>query len=210
MTESSGGLVQVFARAPVPGQAKTRLIPALGAAGAARLHAAMVRDTLVTLVGHISCAVELWCAPDAGHPFFEGCAADFGVTLGSQHDGDLGARMHHALCDGLRRHPWVLLVGCDCPELQAADIQAAAAELQVGRDAVLGPAMDGGYYLVGLRRPMPALFDDMPWGSDRVMALTAARLAAAGADWRTVATRRDLDRPADLLHFPWLNPQATR
>ena len=210
MTVPSAGLVQVFARAPVSGQAKTRLIPALGEAGAARLHAALLRDTLAMLVGHVPCAVELWCAPDTGHPFFDACAADFGVTLRSQSDGDLGARMHHALCEGLARHPWVLLVGCDCPELQPEDIRAAAAELQAGRDAVLGPAVDGGYYLIGLSQPMPDLFDDMPWGSDRVMALTAGRLAAAGADWHAIATRRDLDRPEDLLHFPWLNPQATR
>jgi len=204
------GLVQVFARAPVPGQAKTRLIPALGADGAASLHAALVRDTLALLVGHVPCAVELWCAPDTAHPCFASCETDFGVALRTQADGDLGARMQHALCDGLSRHPWVLLVGCDCPELQPDDIHAAAAELQAGRDAVLGPAADGGYYLIGLSRPMPYLFDAMPWGSDRVMALTAGRLAAAGADWHAIATRRDLDRPADLLHFPWLNPQATR
>ena len=118
--------------------------------------------------------------------------------------------MHHALCDGLSRHPWVILIGCDCPELQPDDIQGAADELQAGRDAVLGPAVDGGYYLIGLRRPMPALFDAMPWGSDRVMALTAGRLDHARVDWCAISTRRDLDRPEDLLHFPWLNPQTKR
>lgn len=205
MTETSG-LIQVFAKAPVPGQAKTRLIPALGAAGAARLHAALVRDTLALLVGQVPYAVELWCAPDTRHAFFGVCATDFGVPLQAQLEGDLGARMHHALCDGLSRYPWVLLLGCDCPLLQVDDVIAAAMHLQNGSDAVLGPAVDGGYYLLGLRQAAPSLFDAMPWGGDQVMSLTAARLTAAELNWQTITRHRDLDRPEDLLHFPWLNP----
>lgn len=206
----SGAIVQVFARAPVPGQAKTRLIPVLGERGAARVQAALVRDTLAMLTSMGDCPVELWCAPDSDNPFFTGCRDDFAVSLHTQTEGDIGQRMHHALSHGLNRQPHVLLVGSDCPELSPDDIRTALDALRSGKDAVLGPAADGGYYLIGLRRPMPALFADMPWSTEAVRELTCERLAEAGADWSELPVRRDLDRPSDLLHFPWLNPQPAR
>ncbi len=197
-------LVQVFAKAPEPGRTKTRLIPLLGAEGAAALHARMARDTLQCLTAHPDLAVELWCHPHDHHPFFEDCRRRFDVPLFRQRGGELGARMDHALHHGLDRQPHALLVGTDCPGLRADDLLEAGRALQAGADAVLGPALDGGYYLIGLRRPRPRLFRDMPWGSARVLDLTRHRLRQAGLRWHELTPRADVDRPEDLRHYPHL------
>ncbi len=188
----------VFARAPVPGRAKTRLIPALGEAGAARLAARLAEQTLSRVRDWNLCPVELWCDPDRHHPFFALCRRRFGVALHDQQGPDLGARMHHALADALGRAQAAVLIGTDCTALQRADIQQAIAALADGRDAVLGPAEDGGYYLIGLRRPEPRLFERIGWGGDTVLAQTRHRLRALGLSWAELAARPDLDRPEDL------------
>lgn len=194
----------VFARAPLPGASKTRLIPALGADGAARLSARMLRRTLATARGQ---ATELWCAPDTAHPVFAECAAEFGVRLHTQQGTDLGQRMAHALAEAFGRARAGVLVGTDCPGLCAADLAEARAALATeggeGAEAVLGPAVDGGYYLIGLRRPAPELFADMPWGGPDVLAETRRRLRELGWRWHELAPRRDLDRPEDLAYAPW-------
>jgi rSAM/selenodomain-associated transferase 1 len=192
--------VAVFARAPVPGVAKTRLIPSLGAMGAARLQAAFIRRAVCTATEAALGPVSLWCTPDCADPVFTACRDDFGVELAPQRGPDLGARMLHAftvLCPG---QP-VLLIGTDCPALDVAALRAAAAALEAGDDAVLVPAEDGGYVLVGLARPVAALFDRIAWGSDRVMRESRERLRAAGLRWRELAPSWDVDRPEDLARL---------
>ncbi len=203
MALSSKGRLLVFARAPVPGQAKTRLVPRLGEEGAARLHRHLVEDTLGRL-GAADIPIELWCAPDIVHPFFAECRARFDVELRSQQGEGLGERMAHALKSVLAGHSWAVIIGTDCPELSTADLQQALAWLEAGSDAVLGPAVDGGYYLLALRRFSPHLFEGIAWGGDRVLAQTRGRLQALGWQWRELAERHDLDRPEDLGHFPHL------
>jgi uncharacterized protein len=190
----------VFARAPVPGEAKTRLIPRLGAAGAARLQAALIRRALRTATDAALGPVSLWCAPDCSHPVFAACRDELDVALAPQCGRDLGARMLHAftvLCPVQR----VLLIGTDCPALTVDALRAAAAALDEGDDAVFVPAEDGGYVLVGLARPIAVLFGDIAWGSDRVMAQTRDRLRAAGVHWRELAPSWDVDRPEDLTRL---------
>jgi rSAM/selenodomain-associated transferase 1 len=146
----------IMSKAPVPGQVKTRLIPLLGAAPAAGLYAGLVRDCLAMSTAAGLCPVELWCSPSAGHPFFRRCHADFPVRLYSQSPGDLGQRMSRALQSALCRARHVMLIGADCPALTAADLEEALQLLVRGTDAVLGPATDGGYYLIGMNRaPRP-------------------------------------------------------
>jgi rSAM/selenodomain-associated transferase 1 len=190
----------VFARAPEVGKAKTRLIPALGAEGAAALHAGLVERTLQTGCGH-DFDVQLWCHPDPQHPFFRYCADRFGVSLHCQQGGDLGERMALALASALTRHGHAVLIGTDCPTLEATGLADAFAALAGGADAVFGPAADGGYYLVGLQQPAPTLFAGVDWGSDRVLAQTQARARALGLDTRLLTTHGDLDTPADLQAF---------
>lgn len=187
----------VLAKAPVAGLAKTRLIPALGAAGAARLQRRLTRQTLATVQAAGLGPLTLWCAPDEQHRFFRALRRRCGVACRGQPAGDLGQRMLAAFCDAAAPGP-LLLVGTDCPPLRPAHLRAAAAALLQGNDAVFIPAEDGGYVLVGLRQPQPALFEQMTWSTDQVMAQTRRRAQALGLQWRELAPLWDLDLPADL------------
>jgi hypothetical protein len=182
----------------VPGRAKSRLAPLLGAEGAARLHARLVRRTLRTARDSGFRHIELCCAPHRKHPFFVQCARRFGVSLAAQGGGDLGRRMHRALARALREHGQAILIGSDCPALRPSDLRAAARALRAGADAVFAPAEDGGYPLVGVRRSSPRLFARVDWGSSQVMAQTRARLRQLGWRWTELRTLWDVDRPEDL------------
>ncbi|HMN72746.1 MAG TPA: TIGR04282 family arsenosugar biosynthesis glycosyltransferase [Rhodoblastus sp.] len=188
--------IAVMARAPERGRAKTRLIPALGAAGAAKLHAALVRHALGE-VARWGLPATLWCAPDTDHPFFAECALGFGVALRAQPVGDLGARMSAAFDSA---NGPLLLMGSDCPSIDATLLQACADALSRA-PAVFLPTADGGYGLVGLQRPVPELFTDMPWGADAVMALTRERLSRLAIAWEEPAEIWDVDTPGDLVRL---------
>jgi hypothetical protein len=189
--------VAVLAKAPIPGLAKTRLIPRLGADGAARLQAALTEHAVLTALAARLGPVTLWCTPDTRHAAFVALARRTGVGLRAQHGADLGARMAFAVAEHARRGP-VLLTGTDCPVLTAEHLRRAAAALGGGDGAVTLPAEDGGYVLIGLRAPHPELFRGIPWGGERVMVETRERLRALGLRWSEPATLWDLDRPADL------------
>jgi uncharacterized protein len=197
MAERHNTSVLVYARAPVAGDVKTRLIPLLGEHGAAALQRSLVERAL-TVAGEAGIGpVELWCAPDTSDEFFSVCRSRFGVTLHKQCDGDLGQRMLDSMEDALTRSRHVLLMGSDCPSLSAADLRDAARALREGHDAVFCPAEDGGYTLVGLSHAMPAVFDAMDWGSDTVMAETRQRLRNLGWRWHELPMHWDVDRPED-------------
>lgn len=193
--------VLVFAKAPVPGAAKTRLIPALGAGGAAALHERFVAWTLATAAAAATGPVELCCAPDASHPALLRLARAHGTALAEQGPGDLGDRMFAAFRRALAVAPAAILIGCDCPVLGPAHLRDAAAALAGGEDAVLVPAEDGGYVLIGLKRASARLFEHIRWGEPTVMAETRARLAALGWHWQELETLWDVDRPEDLARL---------
>jgi len=194
--------VMVFARAPTPGEAKTRLIPALGAAGAAALHRRLVMHCLRAATDAQLGPVELWCAPDAGDPFFRECERRIGVSLRSQGQGDLGARMQGAFEAALARASRAILVGSDIPALSAQYLRDAERALAGGDDVVIGPAEDGGYVLVGLSRCDSELFRGIPWGGSEALAETRRRIA--GLSWRSseLPVLWDVDRPEDLERLP--------
>lgn len=187
----------VFAKAPQPGAVKTRLIPLLGEAGAAALQARLVERTLATACAAGVGPVELYCAPRAEDPFFEYCGGRYAVSLASQADGDLGARMRDAFARVLSVARHAILIGTDCPALTVSHLQQAARALTGGNDAVLTPAEDGGYPLIGLNRCEDALFHDIEWGSAVVMAATRERLCRLRWSWRELETLWDVDRPED-------------
>ena len=191
----------VFAKAPVAGRAKTRLIPALGAAGAAALAARWLAHTLAAAVAAGFDQVELCLDPDTPDPASGALAAAHRVLLTAQGEGDLGARMDRALARVLRSHRQSLLIGTDAPALDAARLRDAAQALH-GVDAVWVPALDGGYVLVGLQRAQPALFQDIAWSTAQVMAQTRVRARAAGLTWIEREALPDIDEPADLIHLP--------
>lgn len=194
--------VAVMAKAPIAGYAKTRLIPMLGAGGAARLHRQLALRTLATACAAGLGPLTLWCAPDTRHRFF--CAAQnkFALELRAQAGNDLGARMAQVF-DARGGAP-VLLVGTDCPALEPAHLHAAARALRAGKDAAFVTTEDGGYFLIGLRKPVPELFVDIDWGTERVMAQTRHRLSALGLSWEEVAMLWDVDRPEDMSRWQLL------
>ena len=191
--------IAVFARAPLAGAAKTRLIAALGAVRAARLQRRLTLHALRVAQRAAIGRVTLWGAPDVSQRFFRAVQRRCGVNLRSQAGSDLGERM--AAVFAAQAGP-LLLIGSDCPALLPAHLVAAGNALldeePGGRDAVFIPADDGGYVLVGLRRPQPGLFAGIDWGSERVMAQTRQRLAALGLHWVELPGLWDVDRPADL------------
>jgi rSAM/selenodomain-associated transferase 1 len=197
--------VLVFARAPVAGTAKTRLIPLLGAEGAARAQAQLLRHSLATAAGAKPDRLQLWCAPDAAHPELRAAALRCGATLHAQQGRDLGERLAAAFATALAVSARAICIGSDCPALTVAHLREAAARLDEDCDAVLAPAEDGGYALIGLRRDEPRLFAGIDWGSERVLAQTRTRLRDCGLRWHELATLWDVDRPAD-----WLRLQRSR
>jgi rSAM/selenodomain-associated transferase 1 len=154
-----------------------------------------VRTALAAGVG----PVTLWCAPDVDDPAFAACAADRQVQLRVQPEGDLGARMLAAIVADQR----TLVVGTDCPALDVARLQQAAAALAT-HDAVLIPAEDGGYVLIGLARPEPAVFAGVEWGSAAVAAQTLARMRATGLSLCEFRPLWDVDRSEDLARLAGL------
>ncbi|MEQ1686041.1 MAG: TIGR04282 family arsenosugar biosynthesis glycosyltransferase [Burkholderiaceae bacterium] len=193
--------VIVMAKAPVAGYAKTRLIPTLGAEGAAALAERLLRHAVSQARAAGLGPVELCCAPDHHHAAFASLHAVPDLVLSDQGDGDLGARMAHAFERRLADGHKVLMIGTDAPALDAVVLQRAAEAL--GRtDAVFVPALDGGYALIGLRRPAPSLFSAMTWSTATVMAHTRERLAAAGLRHTELPPLADIDEAADLVHLP--------
>jgi len=194
--------VIVFARAPEPGKVKTRLIPALGEAGAAALHRRLVMHSLRAATDARLGPVELWCAPDASDPFFLERERRLGLSLNSQGEGDLGARMRCAFEAVLTRASRAILVGSDIPVLSAQYLRDAERALSGGDDVVIGPAEDGGYVLIGLSRCDAELFREIPWGGPEVLAETRRRIAALRWRLSELPTLWDLDRLEDLERLP--------
>ena len=179
--------IVIFAKQPVPGRVKTRLIPALGPEGAARLASELLEWALEEALA-TGLPVELCGDPDAA------LWSDAGVHRTGQGQGDLGERLARA---ARRIGGPLLLIGADCPELGRDRLRAAARALAT-HDAVIHPADDGGYVLLGLRRFDPAPFEDVAWSTSSVAAETIERIRSLGWSVNLRETLRDVDEPADL------------
>ncbi|MGQ9920463.1 MAG: TIGR04282 family arsenosugar biosynthesis glycosyltransferase [Desulfobacca sp.] len=200
------GTLIVFTRYPAPGRAKTRLIPALGPAGAAdlmrRLTAHTLQQAQAFAASHL---ITLLVSYDGGTLLQMQKLFGPHLSYRPQAKGDLGSRLLAALTDVLahRRQP-VVIIGSDCPDLTEATLAAAFYRLQ-HHDLVLGPALDGGYYLIGLKDLHAPLFQTIPWGTAQVLALTLQQADRLGLHTALLPTLRDIDRPADLPFLPpWL------
>ena len=198
--------IVVFAKAPLAGFAKTRLIPALGAEGAADLASAMLSHTLEQALAAGTQAVELCMSPAPADPAWQGVVLPQRVEQTDQGDGDLGARMSRAIdrafnrALALQQGP-VLVIGTDCPALTADQLSEAARQL-AHHDAVLLPASDGGYVLIGLQAPCPSLFTGMAWSTSVVAQETLRRMASLGLNVWQGPVLHDIDEPSDLKYLP--------
>jgi uncharacterized protein len=193
--ESSRGIVAVFAKPSIPGMVKTRLAAAIGPHAAARLSRAFFEDTWTSLQPLPGVRLVLaGTAPELGA---------YGLEAGelwAQGDGDLGARMERVALRALAEAPWFLAVGTDSPGRPESGIMEARDAL-TRHDAVLGPADDGGYYLLGLRRTEPGLLAGLPWSAPDTLAATRARLESRGYSVASTAQWFDVDEPKDLLRL---------
>ncbi len=190
--------IAIFARAPVPGAAKTRLIPALGANRAADIAAMLLRLTVARVTEFWPGEVYLYVTPDSAHPLFQQLAAEFHVHLSVQAEGDLGARMQTTLNELIASHAAGAVIGSDVPHCPGHVIERAYEVLAKGGN-VIGPCDDGGYYLIGMQVAAPALFEDISWGTETVLRDTQLRADAAGIEMETLPKLRDVDDYAGLL-----------
>ncbi len=200
--------VAILARAPVAGRAKTRLIPLLGAAGAAGLQAWMLERAVATALAADVGPVTLWCEGDPGHRAFVRCRELGPLRIRPQVAGDLGRRMLAAVEESPAA-AGTLVIGTDCPVLDAAHLREAARAL-AERDAVLIPAEDGGYVLIGMKVPAAGAFAGIDWGSPQVMAQTRQALDALGWRRAELATLWDVDRAEDVERLAAMFPEIRK
>lgn len=194
--------LHLLAKAPLPGQAKTRLIPALGPEGAAQAHATMVRHCIDTACQALGAKrVTLWTSLDHEHPLFIALQARYGCSLAKQQPGSVGQRVRDAL--NSTAGP-AMVMGTDCPSITIDMLKRCSAALEHAPVVIL-PAEDGGYGLIGTHTDHPQLFDDVPWGTGQVLRVTRTRLMELGLSAIYPATMWDIDRPED-----WQRWQKTR
>jgi len=189
----------VFAKAPQAGYCKTRLIPEIGEQGAAHLQAELIHNCLSRLCHEPLCPTELWCSPDTRHPFFKTMANNFPVSLHQQQGTDLGEKMYHAM--SYRDSTYTIIIGTDCPEITSEYIESGITQLSEAQGAVIGPAEDGGYVLLGLRHIAENLFQDISWGTEHVFAQTVQKMKASELIWHELETLWDLDDSQDLVRY---------
>lgn len=188
-----GPRLVIFARLPEAGQVKTRLIPALGEAGAAQLYGRLLEHTLAE-ARTSGLDIEVWITGGSPQAFAEAYGNDLAVV--EQGHGDLGERLARVDAPSI-------VIGSDCPGISAPILRAAAKALD-DRAVVIGPATDGGYYLIGFREPVPFLFAEMAWSTPTVFANTLTRLAARGIGPAILPELADIDTPEDLAAWPEL------
>jgi len=182
--------IVIFAKAPVPGQVKTRLIPVLGREGAAALARQMLLDTCREAMAAEAGPVEL-CLSGSIDDVPEG------IELTDQGEGALGERLTRAAERVIGRGGAAMFIGTDCPELDALRLRSACSELD-RHDAVMYPTFDGGYALLGLKRYDPSIFSDIAWSTPTVAEATVGKIRALGWSLHIGGTLLDVDEPADL------------
>lgn len=190
-------LLIVFAKAPKPGKVKTRLIPAYGEQGAAKIHKQLVQRVVQQACATPLVDVELHTALTSRHPFFWQLRREYNLTLKSQVAGDLGKKMQMAIRHGLKTHERVLIVGTDWAAFDVGIVSAAALALSK-QDFVFVPAEDGGYVLIGASKDNNAPFRGIEWGTDKVMSKTEQHLRRQALPYGLLPMSWDVDHPEDV------------
>ena len=201
MKEKHDNALLIFTKPPIPGQVKTRLMPALSHENAAALADALLALTLSTSLAVKNCHIELFIAGDDSHPFFHRYQQCPSISTHVQVGENLGERLKNAIKAAFSRYKRVIIIGSDCPLISTAYLDNAFQQLNKSADIVIGPAQDGGYVLLGLNTPQLSLFTDIPWSSDRVFAVTNDRINALNLKSMTLPTLWDIDIAEDLEKF---------
>lgn len=193
--------IVIFAKAPRPGKVKTRLIPALGAEGAAALASYLLHATLDEALQSQADSVELCTEPAFADPAWHGVSLPESVILSNQGDGDLGERMARVVQRVVNQGERVILIGTDCPDLIYPQLDRAIVALQT-QQAVMFEAEDGGYTLLGLQAFDPCVFTQIAWSTDKVSAQTHLAFSRLGWQCKVLGQLPDIDRPEDLRWLP--------
>ncbi len=188
----------IFAKAPINGQVKTRLMSKYSADFATKLHANMVKHCINTAVSSNLCSVELWCAPHTKNEHFIAWKKHFNIELKQQTGNDLGERMANAFKVVLAKSRNAVLIGTDCPLLDKNIFHQAFSALSANKDVVITPAEDGGYALIGLKALHERLFSNIPWGSEKVLSNTREQLKLLHLECLETEVHWDVDRPDDV------------
>ncbi len=191
------GQLLVFSKAPIAGKVKTRLIPTLGAEGAAQLYQELLTICLNKIAVARGLEVALWCAPDINHPYFRALS----WPCYQQQGDDLGEKMAYALEQALTECDQAVLLGADSPALLLSTLMLGLESLRSGYDAVIVPAEDGGYVAIGMCHIDRAVFEGVNWGTDQVYAQTVERFERLGWRWKALGMCWDIDRPDDLERY---------
>ena len=190
----------VFAKAPIPGQVKTRLGYSLGKRRAAHIYQQLLYEMLAKLSSCRDISLELWCYPDTRHPFFRKCAREFDLVLRRQQGADLGSRMLHAFRVN-KSYRYAVLSGSDIPDLDCTHIEQSVRLLEGKADIVLLPTVDGGYGLVAMTGLFPGLFTNMKWSTERVLRQTVSRATKKGLRYRLLHNLSDIDDKSDYIRY---------
>lgn len=192
----------LFAKKPVPGQVKTRLQPDYLPEQAAEIASFLIRATTELAISAWPGEISLYVWPDCNHALFYQLASEYHLRLTSQAEGDLGTKMWHALGEGIARRGSAAILGCDVPHC-GWDVIDQANDLLASGKNILGPTEDGGYYFIGLQQARPELFENIPWGFNKVLETTLARAASLDVEFHLLKKLRDIDTANDL----WLVAQ---
>jgi hypothetical protein len=200
----------IFSRAPIPGQVKTRMQPALSAKQCADLQQRLLDKTIATAHESATDLITLFCTPDLRHPAFTRLS-NSGINLAIQNGKDLGSRMHNAFVQFASDPACCILIGTDCPELDAEILDKAFDLLESGRQCVINPATDGGYVLIGLHQPQRTLFEGISWGTSDVFEQTCQKINSTGISLAILPELGDIDTIEDLktCKFRELNELAS-
>lgn len=193
----------IFTKSPVLGEVKTRLQPDYTPEESLKIHKRLMLNTLELTKKLDYFNIDLCCAPDRNTLFFLDCENNFPINLTNQQGSDLGERMAYSLSVALQTNEKVLVIGTDCPDIDESYLEQALTALDAA-DVVIGPATDGGYVLLGLKRFSTDLFTDISWGTDTVLKQTQDVLNDLGWSWHELETKYDVDRPEDLLRYEYL------
>ncbi len=190
-------LIIIFAREPVQGKVKTRLIPALGTEGATELYKRLLDYALNNVIGADLSPVNLCITPESHGSYFTRVYGGSQFELSFQDGHDLGDRMYRALAEALTRYSKAILIGTDCPFLTKQDLELAIKALDE-YDMVFTPAVDGGYVLVAAKNLSIEAFVDIDWGTEKVMKQSRNALSRQGISWHELPEKNDIDVKEDL------------
>lgn len=193
-------VILIYAKAPEAGRVNTRLIPAIGVAAATQLQEDLLFNRLESISQSELCEMILVCAPDTSHICFKDCESRYGVSLLRQDGNNLGQRLSNGIKQVLPLKKNVIVVGTDAPALDGVRMEEAIIALS-SHDVVMVPAEDGGYVLIGMSAHYPELFEEIEWGSDKVMAQTEAKISSQNLELCRLPTSWDIDREEDYKRY---------